>query len=158
MPSLCEGDEIQLAAIAGYFAYTHNIPKHLIKRNWYLLFEKKSCKIIGLFERLGANAFGTTVMNQPDIVLLDHSCKKIKLLIELDGSSHNKKQAQKKTQIRNSRYARAKIPFVIIDIKKFRKQQIDWFEYLDHILAKYKIIPNCKERYADSKERRRNMK
>ena len=127
------GDSVQLASIEAYLTCTHQIPPYLIKNNWNVLFDRKTMRLIGVFDRIGHNILGNTVAHCPDLMIVDRTTNRPRLIIELDGSSHGTKTGRKKTASRNSRYRRARIPYEIINVEKFRKDGTNWFAYIDAI-------------------------
>lgn len=135
-PPARKTDETQLGAIVSYLRCTHGIPADRIRHDIFVLFSRRSWKVIGMFGRLARNELGGTVTHQPDIVILDEARRRIELIIELDGSAHGSvPQARRRTRMRDEHYSRAGITCCVIDIVGMRSQDASWWDRIDGYVA-----------------------
>ena len=129
------GDATQIDALAAYIEHSCNIPKFRIKKEHYILLERRRYTLLGVYTKIGAVIFSRTIIHRPDILILDPKLSKIRLLIELDGSSHDHiKKNRRKTRTRNTNYHHARIPYFVINIKKYREEHKSWFDAIDRCL------------------------
>ncbi len=129
-------DEIQLQALVAYLRDSQHIPIEQIKKDWYLLLDRTTYRVMGFYEYvLESQLLSRPIIHHPDIIILD-SHNKIHCIIELDGSVHKMRSVAKKTAKRNSNYKDANIPCIVIDIIDLKYLKVSWFEFLDKQLAK----------------------
>ena len=75
------------------------------------------------------------LVHTPDITIVDEN-KKIQLVIELDGLSHNSEDKISKDEKRNEHYENADIPYIVINTANLRKEETAWYECLDEEMHK----------------------
>ncbi len=127
-------DQLQIAALAGYIEHTCGIHKSLIRAEHRILLYDN--KVIGIFSKITDNICRRTTTLNPDIIILNKSRRKIRLVIELDGSAHDRPHIDRgRTRRRNMLYKMARIPFVVINIREFRRHRKSWFDFIDRKLV-----------------------
>ena len=111
-----KNDDVELVDIGQFLRET---TKYRVEREWYILFDKMTGKYIGYQETLNLDKILDQNGNikykprNPDLILINKKTKKIVLIIEIDGSVHDKKFAD--TEQRNEEYFLAGLPLLTIN-------------------------------------------
>ena len=103
-----KNDDVELVDIGQFLRET---TKYRVEREWYILFDKMTGKYIGYQETFNGNI--KYKPRNPDLILINKKTKKIVLIIEIDGSVHDKKFAD--TEQRNEEYFLAGLPLLTIN-------------------------------------------
>lgn len=111
-----KNDDVELVDIGQFLRET---TKYRVEREWYILFNKMTGEYVGYQETLNLDKILDQNGNikykprNPDLILIDKKTKKIVLIIEIDGSVHDKKFAD--TEQRNEEYFLAGLPLLVIN-------------------------------------------
>lgn len=150
-----KSDDIQLNSLISYLEITHKIPKHTIKKDWYILFDNSNYNILQISSEVTKEQMQSRpkpLIRHPDIMVFrdddderqQYNSRTLDYVIELDGKSHYhyrphrkcKWQKKKDVAVRNMDYHYANIPLIIIDILEMSYLKKSWFVHLDEELKK----------------------
>ena len=106
-----KNDDVDLTEVGQFLRDTF---KYRVEREWFIVFDKRK-------DHQFQNAvYCETIPNRakwdfknPDLILIDKKTNKLILVIEIDGSVHDKKFLE--TEQRNEKYFMAGIPLLVIN-------------------------------------------
>lgn len=102
-----KNDDVDLVTLGQFIRDTTN---YRVEREWYIIFDKWSGSYLGYSKNI-PKGFVNKVRN-PDLIIIDKKTKKLLLVIEIDGSIHDKKFFD--TEERNEEYFFAGVPLLVI--------------------------------------------
>ena len=125
-------DEEQLQQVVRHLISKHKVAPSQIKKDAFLTFDENYKLLVMSSFLTEEQAHNAVYIHHPDIVIFD--VRKIKLIIEVDGSIHKSKSGIKRTEKRNFNYDESKIPYIILDLEDLEYSGIDWLDHLDQQL------------------------
>jgi hypothetical protein len=103
-------DDVDLVEVGQFLRET---TKYRVEREWYIFIAKTNGEYGGFSSTVGEKAHISYKIKNPDLILIDKHSQTLKLVIEIDGSVHDRKFL--KTEQRNEVYFMAGIPLLVID-------------------------------------------
>ena len=101
-----KNDDVDLVEVGQFLRET---TKYRVEREWYIIFNRETSMYMGYTP----NAVASQKVKNPDLILIDKDTNTLRLIIEIDGSVHDKKFF--KTEERNEYYFLAGLPLLVID-------------------------------------------
>lgn len=116
-----KNDDVELVELAQFIRDTTD---YRVEREWYVFFNKMTGEYVDYNEKVIQQVIkfddtGETEIiipykiRNPDLILIDKKTGKLKLVIEIDGSVHDKKSFD--TEERNNEYNFANVPLLVIN-------------------------------------------
>jgi len=104
-----KNDDIELTDIGQFLRDT---TKYGVGVEWYVLFDKMTGEYVTYTKVVMENTKHKYKIRNPDLVLINKETKKLVMVIEIDGSIHDKHFLD--TEQRNEEYYLAGVPLIVI--------------------------------------------